>query len=383
MLFFMMLRASLPVTLVAVTMPFIVALAACDPELQPVEERLGIGVLGFGSHDDGQVDMKSLARFEDGLRTPRDLAFNPAVPGELWVVSRADDSVVTLSETDTPEQAIQKRIDPFAMHFMEEVSSLSFANDMKFATCHESRNSYNGQAEPNDFMGPTLWSADPALFAKSNPDAVADLGFDLGSHLDMLHDSPLCMGIAWEKDNVYWTFDGLNGVISRYDFAQDHGPGFDDHADGIIQRFVDVDVARVADVPSHMVFDQESGVLYVADTGNARIQRFDPATATVGVQRHTHEGSPLTEMRGGEWITLVGDEAGLVAPSGLALHDDVLYVTDNATSRITAFSLDGEELDHLDVGVKLGGLMGIRVNDDGLYAVDAVDSRVIRSKAKE
>ncbi len=378
MLFFMM-RTSV---LVALTFP--VGLVACDPELdEPVEERDGIGVLGFGTHDDTEVHLKSLARSEHGLRTPRDLAFNPAVPGELWVVNRADDSVVTISGTDTEEHTVLKRTDPFAMHFMEEVSSLSFANNNTFATCHESRNTYNNQAEQNDFMGPTLWSADAEVFAKSNPAAVAENGFDLGSHLDMLHDSPLCMGIAWEKENIYWTFDGLQGVISRYDFQDDHGPGFDDHADGIIERFVDVDVLRVADIPSHMVFDAESGVLYVADTGNKRIQRFDPASATVGQQQHTHEGSPFIQMEGGEWTTLVGDEAGLVAPSGLALHDDVLYVTDNATSTIHAFSLEGVELDHLKVGVELGGLMGLRVTDAGLFAVDAVGNRVIRSKAKE
>jgi DNA-binding beta-propeller fold protein YncE len=371
-------------TSVLVASSFLLALGGCEPpELDPVEERDGIGVLGYGTHDDGEVHMKSLARSEHGLRTPRDLAFNPEVPGELWVVNRADDSVVTISDTDTDEQTVLKRIDPFAMHFMEEVSSLSFATGNKFATCHESRNTYNNQVDHNDFMGPTLWSADPDVFAKSNPAAVASNGFDLGSHLDMLHDSPLCMGIAWEKDNIYWTFDGLHGVISRYDFQQDHGPGFDDHADGIIQRFVDVDVLRVEDIPSHMVFNPDTGLLYVVDTGNKRVQRFDPSSATVGQQEHTHEGSPFITMLGGEWITLIGDEAGLEAPSGIALHDDVLYVTDNATSTIHAFSLEGVELDHLKVGVELGGLMGLRVTDAGLFAVDAVGNRVIRSKAKD
>src|SRR5690606_3474583 len=106
-------------------------------------------------------------------------------------------------------------------------------------------------AAANDFMGPTLWSADLDIYAQTNPAAVDFLGFDLGSHLDMLHESPLCMGIAWVSDNVYFTFDGLTGSISRYDFVEDHGAGFDDHSDGIVERFVDAGVSRVEGVPSH------------------------------------------------------------------------------------------------------------------------------------
>ena len=139
---------------------------------------------------------------------------------------------------------------------------------------------------------------------------------------------------------------------------------------------------RVEGVPSHMVFDQDRGVLYVADTGNARIQRFDPALASHTDTQHVHEGSPLHEMVGGDWSTLVdGAEFGIERPSGLALFDDVLYVTDNATSTIHAFSIDGEHLDHLQVTVDAGGLMGIRVNEDGVFFVDAIGNRVIKSAA--
>lgn len=349
-----------------------ITVIACTP---PVEEepREGLAVLGFASHDEDAVTIKTIADYDDGLREPRDLDFNPDVPGELWVVNRGDDSTLTITDG-----VAVKRIDPFAMHFMEEVSSISFAKDLKFATCQESRNTYNDQADPNDFMGPALWSADPTVFAKSNPEAVAENGFDLGSHLDMLHESPLCMGIAWEKDNLYFTFDGLAGTISRYDFAGDHGPGFDDHTDGFVERYVDVDVSRVENVPSHMVFDRDSGTLLVADTGNARINVLDPSTATVA---RTYRGfeTPIMEMEGADWSTLVSDDDGdLEAPSGIALKDEVIYVTDNATSRISAFSLDGERLDYLDLDVPAGSLMGIRVSDEGsLFVVDNVGERVL------
>src|SRR5690606_29829533 len=108
----------------------------------------------------------------------------------------------------------EHRIDGYALHFMEEVSSISFGaknfdGDYTFGTCQESANTYNDQYEANYFMGPALWSAHPDVFAMSNP-------YGLGAHLDMLHESPYCMGIAHEVDNVYWVFDGYNSRLVRY-----------------------------------------------------------------------------------------------------------------------------------------------------------------------
>ena len=40
----------------------------------------------------------------DGLDDPRDLAFNPQHPGELWVVNREDDSTVIYFDVGTPKQ---------------------------------------------------------------------------------------------------------------------------------------------------------------------------------------------------------------------------------------------------------------------------------------
>lgn len=349
---------------------------ACAP-VKDAEEREGLAVLGFQSNDLDEVSVTVVATADDGLNEPRDLDFNPEVPGELWIVNRGDDSTVTISDG-----VAVKRIDPYALHFMEEVSSISFAKDDKFATCQDSRNTYNGQAAPNDFMGPALWSSDPEVFAETNPEAVDFVGGDLGSHLDMLHESPLCMGIAWEKENLYFTFDGLSGTISRYDFAQDHGPGFDDHSDGVVERYPDVGVERVEGVPSHMVFDRERAVLYVADTGNARIAVLDPSSATVG---RTYGGfeTPIMEMDGASFSDLAGGD-DLELPSGIALADDTLFVTDNATSRINAFSLDGELIDYLELDVEEGSLMGIRVAPDGaLVVVDNAGDRVLRIAAKE
>ncbi|MDP2343149.1 MAG: hypothetical protein Q8O67_19485 [Deltaproteobacteria bacterium] len=327
------------------------------------------------------VTISVVADASDGLRGPRDLDFNPEVEGELWIVNRTDDSTVTISELGTTAQTSLQRQDPYALHFMEETSSISFSTGQKFGTCGESRNTYNGFESANDFMGPTLWSADPAIFAVTNPEAVVDNGgADLGSHLDMMHETPLCMGIAWVDANVFFVFEGLTGTIARYDFKTDHGPGFDFHGDGTVERFVDVDVVRVADVPSHMVYDASTELLYVADTGNARVAVLDVSTALQLRQFGGFE-TLVQESEGAGWTELVvGADADLQAPSGLALKDGVLYVADNLTSRISAFDLEGNLLETLDLDIEEGGLMGIRVSPDGdsLYAVDFVGERVLR-----
>jgi hypothetical protein len=352
----------------------VLSMGACleaDIEPAPVDSSL------FGS-----VEITVVADADDGLLGPRDLDFNPEVEGELWVINRTDDASLTISNVGTTAQTILRRKDPFALHFMEETAAMSFSTGMKFGTCGESRNTYDDQEQANDFMGPALWSADPAIYAISNPDAVDFVGFDLGSHLDMMHETPLCMGIAWVSDNVYFVFEGLTGTIARYDFKSDHGPGFDDHSDGTVERFVDVDVARIADVPSHMVYDPTSELLYVADTGNNRIGVLDASTA---FQESEFRGTEtlVQESTGARWTEfVVGEDADFQAPSGLALHDGVLYVGDNLTSRVSAFDLEGNLLETLDLDIAEGGLMGLRISPDGesLYVTDFIGNRVLRVK---
>src|SRR5688572_30860417 len=105
---------------------------------------------------------------------------------------------------------------------------------------------------------------------QTNPGPVTN-----GSHLDMLHQSPWCMGIAHWSGNVYFVFDGNNGHVVYYDFQADHGPGADDHSDGIVRRYLDAQVTRVPGVPGHLIVDKASSWLYVADTGGRRIPRMD------------------------------------------------------------------------------------------------------------
>ncbi len=358
--------------------------APLTPDVPPAP--VGVAVLGAGTHAIENVEFSVLATRTHGLRTPRALAFNPAGEGELWIVNRADDSTVTIFGLDGDNPQAEKRIDPYALHFMDNVSSIAFGAPMTFGTCQESLNTYNGMGPPNEFMGPSLWSADFDVYAQSNPEAVRGLGFDLGSHLDMLHESPLCMGIAWEADNIYWTFDGLTGSITRADFKEDHGVGWDDHSDGVMARYAEGEVARVEDVPSHMVFDSSTELLYIADTGNSRIAVLDTRSGRSRGRLEVKEpGTQLWNMVDAELRTLVAGEAGeLSLPSGLVMHDGMLFVGDNETGRISAYLVTtGERVDYLETGVRPGGLMGLAFDTLGqLYAVDGRDNRLLRFSGK-
>ena len=335
-------------------------------------------------HTASDFETAVVATHANGLRGPRDIAFNPTVPGELWIVNQKDDSVVIVADASSASPQARKLIDPYALHFMDAPTSISFADNGFFGTCQESRNTYNDQAPANDFMGPTLWTSDPDIFAKSNPIAIRALGSDLGSHMDMLHESPNCMGIAWEKGNVYWTMDGLSGSISRYDFQRDHGPGFDDHSDGIVQRFTEVRVARKAGVPSHVAFDHETGYVFVADTGHGRVILVDTSAATEDRQLNAHEsGVQLSRMKGAQVYLIADSNQGLQSPSGLTVKDGLVYVGDNATGIISSFDIYGTKVDTIETGLPAGSLMGIRVDDTGaIFAVDGVGERVLRFTPK-
>ncbi|MBA2319702.1 MAG: hypothetical protein H0V89_00995, partial [Deltaproteobacteria bacterium] len=231
----------------------------------------------------GTPSIEILGTSGDGLSVPRDLEFHPDRPEELWVVNQETDGMVILFEPGTGTQTSEDRVDSFAEHFMEEVSSLAFGvtDDTvddhpisTFGTCQESRNTYNDQAPPNDFMGPALWPGDLDLFAE-----VHQTG--LGSHIDMLHSSPMCVGMAHDARNKYWVFDGQNGVLTWYDFQVPHGYGEDDHSDGMIRRYVDVALNRVPDVPGHIAVD-DAGLLYIANTGEGQLLVVDPRNAVEG-----------------------------------------------------------------------------------------------------
>jgi DNA-binding beta-propeller fold protein YncE len=307
----------------------------------------------------------------DKPRQPTDLAFNPSQLDQLWVVNRYDDSAIVIDRPGQTDMASVRYHDPDASHFMDKPPALDFGAvseqwGQTWATCGDSDNG------GNYFMGPALFSARLDIFAKPTPDG-------LGSHLDMLHDSPFCRGIAHVEANVYWVFNSYGRALDKYDFHQDHGPGNDDHSDGEVFRYVAGSVLGVDGSPSHVFYHPDDGMLYVADTGNKRIAKLDPSTGTPGATFAGLEPVATRRIVDGAVLTDVVPPGVVEMPSGLEISGGVLYVTDRATSRFLAFQLDGTLVRTLDTAMPPDSLAGFTFGPDGrIYFVNTIDGRVYR-----
>ena len=395
------MRAALPLLLPALALAL--ALAACGPA--PIASDGGgsdAGMtaaplapeLGTGDHSATSVGFTVIASSTASLAGPRDIAFNPLRPDEAWVVNHDTESVTIIHDASTMGRTTEWREDGYATHFMADVSAIAFGADATstapiptgvgglpgtFATTGESRNTYDGQAAPNDFMGATLWSSDLSVFAMYNP-------MGLGSHLDMLHCSPLGMGIAHESANVYWVIAGRsNGAtstnITKYDFNSDNGVGNDNHSDGEAWRYVEGMVGYAPGIPSHLVFDPATSLLYIADTANSRILALDTTSGTVGAALAPFEPMAGYNRVDGAVLTEVVTAASgiLQSPSGLELHDGLLYITDNANSRFFAVDLQGNLANYLETPLAPGSLSGFAFGPDGkIYFVDMLGDQVVR-----
>jgi DNA-binding beta-propeller fold protein YncE len=307
----------------------------------------------------------------DKAREPTDLEFNPAKPDELWAINRRDGSVVIIERPGAPDASSQRLRDPAASHFMHRPPALAFGAmsedwGMTWATCGDSDNG------GNDFMGPALFSADLSIFAVPTPDG-------LGSHLDMLHSTTFCRGIAHVEGNVYWVVNGARGSLDLYDFARDHGPGKDDHADGKIYRYVDGMLAPVEGIPSHIEMSPDGRCLYIADTGTGRVLRLDTESGTLGESFGGAEAIEERRMVNGAILEEVVAPGTLEQPSGLAIHEGLIYVTDHATSRFYAFDMDGGLVRTLDTGLPAGSLAGLTFGPDGkVYFSDLYAGKLYR-----
>jgi hypothetical protein len=318
------------------------------------------------------------------------LAFNAAVEDELWVALRqfpsglpctmTDDrgcsalpgamAVVSGATGDAPEAVVKQ--DGNAWHFMRHPTAMAWGEGKLFAACGEAlTDNYEDVDIP--YAGPALWSSDPAIFGVTpKPDQN-------GTHLDMLHETPYCMGIAHEAENAYWLFNGDAGSLDRVDFHAPHQIGGEDHADGEVHRYVDGQLLRVPEVPSHVAYDAERGVVYAADTGHQRVVSVDPSTATPGGKIDVWEILEDSGMRDGAILRELVRPGALELPSGLAFEGGKLYVTDNATSFIHVLDADGNSLAVYDTQRPSGSLSGITVGPDGkLYVTDLKTGTVAR-----
>jgi DNA-binding beta-propeller fold protein YncE len=353
----------------------IAAHAACAPEAtEQGQEDPGLAILGGPGDELADVLVEEIAGIEHGLNTPRDVAVHPTKDDQVWIMNRADDSMVIISGLGTDGQTQKIAKEPGNTHFMPEGSAFAFGAGT-LATIHEEDQPTQGAATPADFMGPSLWDMNSDMFEGGH-----------GTHLDMLHNSPNGMGIAWAGEgNAFWVFDGYHGSLSLYDFNADHGYGGPDHSDGEMYRYVEGEVKYEPDVPSHMAYDVDTGLLYVADTGNNRIAVLDTTTGVQGSPIYpNYDGGLQVAVDDAKLVTLIDGEAEYMsAPSGLELHDGKLFVSDNVTGEIQAFTLEGEFIDYIDTELESGALMGMGFDQSGrLYYVDSTGNKVMRISPK-
>jgi hypothetical protein len=304
-----------------------------------------------------------------------DLEFHPADPEQLWLVDQLDESVVVITRPGQADVSAQRYKDVSHDHFMSRPPAMAFG-DATYLEKHTWGTCADFDWPRGLPAGPTLYSADLEIFtAPTQGD---------GSHLDMLHATQFCRGIAHQAANIYWVYNSAERSLDMYDFKVDHGPGNGDHSDGEIVRHVKGQLQGVDGVPSHLEYivdpADQKGYLYVADTGNARVVRLDPSGGTPGGPiTCCEDGAQIKYEMDGTALQEIVAPGTLVAPSGLAIRDGALLVGDNATGTIHEFALDGTPVRTYDSGLPAGSLAGVTFGPGGeIYFVNMLKPEVYR-----
>jgi hypothetical protein len=348
-------------------------------------------LIGWGNGSPDSVQLEEVYVAPEGMET-MGLGFRPNTR-ELWVTLRHPKvdrpcnegfgdqeacealagSVAVIGNVLLKQPRIDVLTDGNAWHFMRRPTSLAFGEGDFFVTCTEALKC-NFDDSPVDFCGPTLWSADESIFGR-------DPGPGLnGSHMDMLHSSSYCMGVAHERANAYWVFNGRDDSIDRYDFAGDHGPGEEDHSDGVVHRWIAGEVTRIENVPSQMHYDKETDYLYIADTGGGRVLRLDATSGRQGgVLMPNYDETTQFIQEDADLDVFFDDRSLIRNPSGLVIHNYVIYVTDFDTGMIVALNEQGEVLRKLSTGLPRRSSASLAVGpDDKLYMTNPTDGIVYR-----
>lgn len=300
-----------------------------------MRRRFGLALVGVGLalvvwmsqlyvHAFVGVQITRIPLAEGILTEPAGLAFRLDQPQELWVANQGNDSLAIVNLTDPDAPVATVRTDAYAEHFVARPTGIAFGVNDTFAIANNSSNEVRGMnfvLNPernlnfvgNNFMGPTLFATQTYALAGQNKQYLEDwpqpgTGHDPpndmtltegcpleywsetalqchwpreGSHLDMLHGSPLAMGIVHQEANVYFLLDGCgsrtesnqcrgDGHLVRYDFNHDHQEGNGYHGDGLIWRYPEVAYQLKESIPSGMVIHE--GRLYFANTGAGTIE---------------------------------------------------------------------------------------------------------------
>ena len=273
-------------------------------------------------------------------------------------------STVTYYNAGLENQWVDYRKDSYSGHFMNKASAIAFSDNGGFANTLDIQDANGNQN--GYFSGCTLWDSDTSIYARINQN-----GPELGSHWDMLHQSPYSVGIAAEAVNIYWIFDGYHNTVAKYDFQEphsDHEHGGEDHSDGIIYRYDEIVVERVSGLSSHMVMDQTSGDLYICDTGNQRILKMNTNSGSIdySLSPYGENIQGYYSMNGAEYETII--DSGLVSPTGIDLYDNYLIVSDYASGEIIVYDIGHpniiQEINRLQTNM-ISDVMGIKVGPDG------------------
>lgn len=338
-------------------------------ELGPGIPNVIDGYLGI----DASVNVINTAAAQ--VSSPRDLDFHPILSRfELWVLNKGTEnsggSTVRFENAGLGDQSFEWEQDGNAWHFMSLPTGLAFGENENFAT---SPGVYDANHDGgNPFTGPSLWSSEDDIYAEPSGGN--------GSHLDMLHASPLSQGIAHEVDNVYWVVDGHNKDLVRYDFAEDHGPGNSYHGDATLHRFSDFEIEKDPNdhIVSHCVLDKETGWLYVVDHGNARVMRLDINSGGFGGVPSFGPFEDVQEylyVSGYTYEEIISDD--LIEPAGIDIIGNRLLVSDHATGEVIVYDVDDSfvELGRIETGTP--GIMGIKVGPWGrIWFVNATTDEV-------
>ena len=309
------------------------------------------------------------------VNTPRDLDFHPN--GDLWVINTGTEnsggSTVKVESPGAAGQTSLKKQDGNARHFMSLPSAIAFSNNGNFAT---STSVLDANHNNGSFTGPTLWSSDPLIYAQDHGPGTN------GSHLDMLHESPYSMGIASEKDNIFWVYDDYSNDIVMYDFAEDHGPGNSDHDDGRVLRYQGMGLNAINHtIVNHLVLDADKKWLYFVDGGNQRVLRLDITTGTTNGSPSWGPQETLAEyqkMTGFTWEEVV--TTGLVQPAGIDIIEDRLVITDHSNGDIVFY--DVSTIPAMEIGriqTNEPGIMGTVIGPNGkLWYANAALNKVVK-----
>ncbi len=341
------------------------------PEASPVVENNHV----IDQYLSQPIRIAPIATADDGITSPIDLDFgrSPLNAGDLWVVTAEPKgyAMAIVHNAGTKLQQVRRKKDSRANHFMWRTMGIAMGTNGSFATA---QNGEPGNGDLNYmFMGPTLWSADTAVFASR----YQDDNTHLASHLDMLHQSPWGLGIAHDTANVYWVLDARYKDICRYDFRDPHEVGGTDHRDGIIHRYGNVAITPgERGRPAHIDLDKTTGLLYYIDPGKGSVHTLDTRSGSVD--------QPLTPPKESaenlaEFVSISGAitrtvvAAGVVAePVGLEVYASRVLIGDRSTGKIHVFAISDTSLTYRGaITTGATSLYGITVGPDGrIWFVD-------------